>query len=125
MDPVHSRIIIVDFVLPDTDIPLIQSSMDIQMMSIGAGVERSERQWKELLQSAGFVIRGIWNFSPGMESVIEAAPDESSTSETPEQSGKKEQHQQNVAANLGAGINSVQAHVETLWLQRAFGVGRP
>ena len=37
-------------------------------------MERSEHQWKELLNSAGFEIQGIWNISPGMESVIEAVP---------------------------------------------------
>lgn len=74
MDSQYSRILIVDFVLPDTDAPLMQSSLDIQMMSIGAGVERSEMQWRELLSQAGLAINGIWNTSPGMESVIEAVP---------------------------------------------------
>ncbi|KAB8238223.1 S-adenosyl-L-methionine-dependent methyltransferase [Aspergillus alliaceus] len=70
----YSRIIIVDFVLLDTDAPLLQASIDIQMMSIGSGVERSKRQWRELLGAAGLVITGIWSGSPGMESVIEAVP---------------------------------------------------
>jgi hypothetical protein len=70
----HSRIIIVDFVLPDTDTPLLQASLDIQMLSIGSGAERSKRQWIEMLQAAGLEIRGIWSGSPGMESVIEVAP---------------------------------------------------
>jgi hypothetical protein len=74
MAPDYSRILIVDFVLPDTNTPLMQASLDIQMMSIGAGVERSERQWRDLLHSAGLEITGIWNQSPAMESVIEAVP---------------------------------------------------
>ncbi|KAL4921372.1 S-adenosyl-L-methionine-dependent methyltransferase [Aspergillus aurantiobrunneus] len=72
MDLVHSRIIVVDFVLPDTDTPLLQASLDIQMMSMGSGVERSRRQWTELLRAAGLEIRRVWTASPGMESVIEA-----------------------------------------------------
>ena len=75
MDPKYSRIIIVDFVLPDTNVPRMQSAMDIQMMSIGAGVERSKRQWVDLLASVGLKVNGIWNTSPGMESIIEAVPD--------------------------------------------------
>ncbi|KAJ5301840.1 hypothetical protein N7508_006703 [Penicillium antarcticum] len=75
MDPTYSRILIVDFVLPDINAPRMQSAMDIQMMSIGAGVERSKRQWTELLASAGLKINGIWNTSPEMESIIEAVPD--------------------------------------------------
>lgn len=74
MDPTYSRIIIVDFVLPDTNAGRMQSAMDIQMMSIGAGVERSKRQWTELLASVGLMISGIWNSSPGMESIIEVVP---------------------------------------------------
>ncbi|OJJ64685.1 hypothetical protein ASPSYDRAFT_140363 [Aspergillus sydowii CBS 593.65] len=72
MDPAKSRILIVDFVLPDTETPLMQASLDIQMMSIGAGVERSKRQWTELLCAAGLEIWGFWSAGPGTESVIEA-----------------------------------------------------
>ncbi|KAF7718575.1 Demethylsterigmatocystin 6-O-methyltransferase [Penicillium ucsense] len=72
MIPGESRILIVDCVLPDIDTPLLQASLDIQMMSIGAGIERSEGQWRRLLQTVGLEITGIWNHSPGMESVIEA-----------------------------------------------------
>ncbi|KAJ6114020.1 hypothetical protein N7523_007337 [Penicillium sp. IBT 18751x] len=74
MAPDYSRILIVDFVLLDTDTPIMQASMDIQMMSIGAGVERSEHQWRELLHSVGLEISGIWSPSPGAESVIEVIP---------------------------------------------------
>ncbi|KAJ5100113.1 hypothetical protein N7532_007114 [Penicillium argentinense] len=74
MNPLYSRIIIVDFVLPDTDVPRMQSAMDIQMMSIGAGVERSKQQWVNLLASVGLQINGIWNTGLGMESIIEAVP---------------------------------------------------
>lgn len=70
----YSRILIVDFVLPDTEVPLMQASLDIQMMCIGAGMERSEQQWRDLLGSVELEITGIWNQSPGMESVIEAVP---------------------------------------------------
>lgn len=74
MAPAYSKLIIIDFVLPDTNVPLFQASLDIQMMSIGAGVERSESQWRELLHSAGFEIVRIWKKDPGMEAVIEAVP---------------------------------------------------
>ncbi|OQD70227.1 hypothetical protein PENDEC_c025G00270 [Penicillium decumbens] len=74
MAPAYSRILIVDFVLSDTEASLMQASMDIQMMSIGAGIERSEQQWRDLLHSVGLEISGIWSQSPGMESVIEAVP---------------------------------------------------
>jgi hypothetical protein len=47
----YSRVLIVDFILSDTKTPLMRASLDIQMMSIGTGVERSERQWRDLLHS--------------------------------------------------------------------------
>ncbi|KAJ5912258.1 hypothetical protein N7504_001141 [Penicillium tannophilum] len=72
MNAQYSRIIIVDFVLPDTNVPRMQSAMDIQMMSIGAGVERSKKQWVDLLASVGLKITGVWNSNPALESVIEA-----------------------------------------------------
>lgn len=81
MAPDYSRILIVDFVLSDTDTPLMQAALDIQMMSIGAGVERSERQWRNLLDSVGLEITGIWSQSSGMESVIEAVPRKSAKME--------------------------------------------
>lgn len=72
MNVQYSRIIIVDFVLPDTNVSRMQSAMDIQMMSIGAGAERSQKQWVDLLFSVGLKINGIWNSNPALESVIEA-----------------------------------------------------
>ncbi|KAL6230393.1 hypothetical protein BDW75DRAFT_234445 [Aspergillus navahoensis] len=66
-----SRILIVDFVLPDTDTPLFQASLDIQMMCIGSGIERSRREWAELLGKVGLEIREVWSVSPAQESVIE------------------------------------------------------
>lgn len=132
MDPTYSRILIVDFVLSDIETPLIQSSMDIQMMSIGAGVERSERQWKELLHSAGLDVTGIWNFSPGMESVIEAVPVPGFVFDKHKNGIKKREGEEkkkvtgvDLGVCSGSGVGPVQAEVETVWLQRAFGVGRP
>lgn len=71
MDLGYSRIIIVDDVLPAVRASLLQSFMDIRMMSIGAAVERSEGQWRELWESVGLTIHGIWTSSPEMESNIE------------------------------------------------------
>ncbi|KAJ5088892.1 hypothetical protein N7456_012508 [Penicillium angulare] len=76
MNASYSRIIIVDFVLPDMKVPRMQAAMDIQMMSIGAGVERSKKQWEDLLASVGLRVNGIWNAHPGMESIIEAVLNE-------------------------------------------------
>ena len=37
-----------------------------------SGCERTERQWRALLESAGFKIVKIWTYNTGVESLIEA-----------------------------------------------------
>ena len=46
----HSRIIILDAVLPNVGATLGSVLLDINMMTIG-GMERTERQWRDLLES--------------------------------------------------------------------------
>ena len=42
------------------------------MMGLLAGRERTEKEWRALLDSVGLVIVKIWTIEPEMESVIEA-----------------------------------------------------
>lgn len=72
MRPAYSKLLISEFVLPQRGAALFPASLDIQMMGLHAGMERSERQWHELLDSEGLEIVKIWQFIPGGESVIEA-----------------------------------------------------
>ncbi|RDW78960.1 uncharacterized protein DSM5745_05812 [Aspergillus mulundensis] len=65
-----SRLILVEFVLPDTHTPLFQAALDVQMMCLGAGGERSRAQWEMLLGEAGLEIQGVWGGGGG-ERVIE------------------------------------------------------
>lgn len=39
-----------------------QVQLDIAMMAGLAAMERSEREWHELLEEAGLVIRGVWRY---------------------------------------------------------------
>lgn len=72
MEPDYSRLIIRDFVLPDTGAPLLAGCNDLLMMVLLAGMERTESQWRELLESVDLEIVGIWNLINGGEGVIEA-----------------------------------------------------
>lgn len=54
-----SMILIDETVLPDIGASWKQTQKDIQMMAGLAAMERSERQWKELLGKAGLKIQGI------------------------------------------------------------------
>jgi hypothetical protein len=70
MEKGYSKLLINDFVLPDTDVPLHPALLDIMMMSLCSGVERSEKQWRVLIDSVGLQIIKIWR-TDGVEAVIE------------------------------------------------------
>lgn len=72
MDPEHSRILIDDYVLPDTGCDVRGASMDILMMMFVSALERTRHQWKELLHSVGLEIAEVWSAVNAEESVIEA-----------------------------------------------------
>lgn len=72
MAPNYSRLIIREFILPDTNAPLYTACTDIRMMLLHAGMERDESQWKELLNGVGLELEGFWNAERGGEGVIEA-----------------------------------------------------
>ncbi|KAJ5586842.1 uncharacterized protein N7459_002607 [Penicillium hispanicum] len=53
MEPGYSRLIIHETILPDTDCDLPSACMSIMMMVQVAAFERSEKQWRDLLESVG------------------------------------------------------------------------
>ena len=67
----QSRIIILDAVLPNIGASAYQSLLDINMMPL-AGIERTDRHWRELLQSVGLkvVTMEILEIGDGMIEVI-------------------------------------------------------
>ncbi|KAI9730961.1 MAG: hypothetical protein M1818_008036 [Claussenomyces sp. TS43310] len=67
----YSRLLINDFVLPDTKPDLHPALLDLMMMSMCSGAERTEKQWRALLESVGLEIVKIWN-KGSVEAVIEA-----------------------------------------------------
>ena len=75
MKPGYSKILISEFILSDEKARPIPASLDIQMLGLHAGKERSENQWRSLLSSTGLTIRGTWQKLPGGEGVIEAVLD--------------------------------------------------
>lgn len=68
-----SRILIADMVLPDIGCNRDLASQDVNMMSLG-GMERSETQWKQLLESSGLEMRKVWSNEDGPKhAIVEAA----------------------------------------------------
>ena len=70
MKPGYSKLLINDIVLPDKGATRFATQSDINMMALLAAVERSEGQWRALLERAGLRIVKVWQGTP--ESVIEA-----------------------------------------------------
>lgn len=67
-----SSLLIDDWVLPDVGAPLAGASEDMLMLLFLSGMERSESQWKAVLNSAGPEIKKIWRADGISEAVIEA-----------------------------------------------------
>ncbi|KAL8705630.1 MAG: hypothetical protein Q9201_001267 [Fulgogasparrea decipioides] len=68
----YSRLLIDEYVLPDTGAPIRGSSMDFLMMCFCSGIERTRRQWEVLLEACGLEIVKVWGGRTDYEQVIEA-----------------------------------------------------
>ena len=71
MEKGYSRILIDDFVLPNTGAPLRGSAMDFLMMVYASGMERTRHQWETLLEASGLEMIKVWGEDSGYEQVIE------------------------------------------------------
>jgi hypothetical protein len=71
MRPGFSKLIINDAVVPEIGVPLQQTLVDMTMMTLGAE-EKSERQFRDLLTSEGFVVTDIQRNSVAIDSIIQA-----------------------------------------------------
>ena len=47
-----SSLVIEEFIIPDKGCSLLPAMWDLEMMAFGAGMERSETQWRQLLDMA-------------------------------------------------------------------------
>ena len=72
MEPGYSKMLINDWVLPDTGSPLVPALLDIQMLVVLSGMERTETQWKHLLASVGLEIVKFHTIGKEVEGLIEA-----------------------------------------------------
>ena len=72
MKPGFSKLLVNEYVVPDVGAASSVTSMDWLMMALGAVKERTEKQWRALLEQAGFRVVQIWTYDQGTESLIEA-----------------------------------------------------
>lgn len=72
MEKKYSTLLIYDYVMPETGAPIRAAAMDVQMMSLFAGIERTETQWRVILDASGLEMVQVWYSATKSESVIES-----------------------------------------------------
>ena len=72
MEKNYSILLIYDYVVPETGAPIRAATMDLQMMCLFAGLERTKRQWQAILDASGLDFVQLWYSDTRFESVIEA-----------------------------------------------------
>ena len=82
MAPDASKLLINELVVPIQGSGLFPPHSDFNMMTLAAGMERTEAQWRDLLGSAGLEIENVWTGDGETESIIEAVVAVRSASET-------------------------------------------
>lgn len=71
--PVGGRLLIVEAVLPDGNTPHHGKLMDLLMLTVTGGVERSQSEFDQLLTKSGFTLTRVYSTTTH-QSVIEAFP---------------------------------------------------
>lgn len=72
MEKGYSTLLIYDYVMPETEATVRAAAMDVQMMSLLAGIERTASQWRGILDASGLKMVRVWHSASKSESVIEA-----------------------------------------------------
>ena len=78
MNKTSSVILIDEMVLPDTGAPWQATQLDITMMSALAAIERTRKEWFELLKSAGLKVVEMYTYTKSLQDTIIALVPESS-----------------------------------------------
>jgi hypothetical protein len=68
----YSKLLIFGWVLPAQNVPLYPALLDMNMLALLNGRERTEGEWRALLPEAGLKIIKIHTVGPGEEGLIEA-----------------------------------------------------
>ncbi|MFN0102370.1 MAG: methyltransferase [Bryobacteraceae bacterium] len=69
--PGHAKLILVEAVVPETDDAMFERMMDLNMMVMCGGKERTEAEWRALLDANGFSLSRVVPM-PGPVSLVEA-----------------------------------------------------
>lgn len=72
LKPGHSRILLNEIIIPETNAGWFETSVDMIMMSFHSAQERREKHWRNMIDSVGGLrVSTIWNVDGAVEKVIE------------------------------------------------------
>ena len=60
MKPGYSKLYIHEMIVPETQASAYVAMLDLTMMCFNAGMERTERQWRDLLRKVGLEVIKVW-----------------------------------------------------------------
>lgn len=73
MKPGYSKLLVHEMIEPGQRIDTFTAIFDLVMMSCNAGAERTETQWRGLLDKCGFEVIRVWPAPEvGVDGVVEA-----------------------------------------------------
>ena len=67
----YSSIIIIDVVVPERNVPYWTANLDLTVMAVCCGKERTRKDFEELVDKVGMRIRGVWMLEEGAEGCLE------------------------------------------------------
>jgi SAM-dependent methyltransferase len=67
----NGKVLLVEFVLPEANMPGFANLLDLEMLAISGGQERSEREFRDLFDSAGLRLSRVYPTRSG-QSILEA-----------------------------------------------------
>ena len=71
--PAHGKLLVVELVLPEADVPHIGKRVDLHMLVLASGRERMAGQYRALFLAGGFDLASVSPI-PGGQSIVEAVP---------------------------------------------------
>lgn len=70
----YSKLLMWDFVVSDTGAGQIVAAFDWEMMTLLSGAERTERQWRAVIEApeTGLKVTCVWTYGQHDQSIVEA-----------------------------------------------------
>ena len=81
MKPGYSKLILNEYILPASGCPVSPSWFDWHMMAAHAACERTEKQFEELIASAGLKVVKFWYPEGSFDAVVEVILDDEGVAE--------------------------------------------